>query len=193
MGAEFITSGKVIAGNAKAAFNWVVEQDEYEYGHEMYNGSFTTTDFAGVRKTLDGKYTPNKAKRAYAFIEKDADNVAKRDAWAVDLGVVDYTVTRVKARKVTSKGKAKTKYVVCYDDHGEAFYDTLDAAKNFALKKALNSNNVTIEKRAVYQGGSAIMKFERVQRQYKKRPTRVPKDATVVERHMYVFYAWAAC
>ncbi len=193
MGAEFVSSGKIIAGSASEAFNMAYADAEYEYGHDSYNGSFTTMDFAGVRKSFDGKYTPNKFKQASKFIEKDIDKIGKRDAYVVDMGVVDYLVTRVKPVKTSGQGKAVTKYVVLYGKN-EAFYDKLDDAKKCAMRQALNYSDVRIEKRAVYRGGeSTIMKFERVFKKYKNKPTHVPAGAKLEERHAYIVYGWAAC
>lgn len=194
MGAEFISSGKIIAGSARAAFNAAYANDEYNYGHDSYNGSFTTMDYCGVRKTFDGKFTANKLKQARKFIDKEVNNTDKRDAYVVDMGVVDYTITRVKAIKTKGKGRAVTKYVVLYGNNSGAFYDTLEAAKKCAMSQALNYSDVRIEKRAVYTGGeSTVMRFERVVKKYKHRPTRVPEGAKLTERHAYIVYGWAAC
>ncbi len=193
MGAEFVSSGKIIAGSAREAFNAAYADAEYEYGHDSYNGSFTTMNYCGVSKSFDGRFTANKLKQASKFIKKDIDKVDKRDAYVVDMGVVDYLVTRVKPVKTSGKGKAVTKYVVLYGKN-EAFYDKLDDAKKCAMRQALNYSDVRIEKRAVYTGGeSTVMRFERVVKKYKNRPTHVPAGAKLEERHAYIVYGCAAC
>jgi hypothetical protein len=78
MGAESFTHEKK-SKSASDAFYELVEQAEYEYGHQMYNGTISTCTLGGCKLTLKGITEENKDK-AYNFIDEN-DNGEK---WRAD-------------------------------------------------------------------------------------------------------------
>ena len=79
--------------DARTAYDDLVEQNEYEYGHDSYNGTISTTyGFRMARCELDcssnAKWNKTREKKAYDLAYERLDNLEKRDCECIDLGVV---------------------------------------------------------------------------------------------------------
>jgi hypothetical protein len=84
MGAcNFITFGW---GKTKEdAFKALVREAEWEYGHDPYNGTISTTSLGRTVATIRKRYTPKAQADAVAFAEKD-DWGKKWESRAIDCG-----------------------------------------------------------------------------------------------------------
>lgn len=71
--------------DAMEVFNQLVSEAEYEYGHDPYNGTISTTDFDGRVIWIADKYTEESDRLAREYIEKD-DNGEKWESRCLDLG-----------------------------------------------------------------------------------------------------------
>lgn len=71
MGAcNFITFGK--GRTAREAFNALVQEAEYDYGHDPYNGTISTTSLSRKPvKVIRKRYTPKAQQEAVKVAEKD--------------------------------------------------------------------------------------------------------------------------
>ena len=180
--------------SARKVFNIICDEDEREYGCDSYNGSFSTCSLTRVHNLFD-KYKKGNERKAFEFLEKR--DIDKRDVEAVDLGVKGYLVRKCKF--VKSKNDLKLRYFVKDTEGVERFgksFSTMDKAKEYALEKALRTGNMYevskryIDDRSGSQDlGNAVIE----EKEYRSRPKRIPKGATVTEIHMYAFYGWAAC
>ncbi len=192
MGACFI-SDAVVAGSAREAWDYLYKRDLRMCGDDPYSGSFATCSFYGVSHTLRGNATKENIERAQALVDKHSEFVDKREARAIDVGISELALETVKAEK--PKGRPSTKYVVIDSEGAERVYGSLADAKKSAEKIMRDSSGgrVNIQKRSVYpDGDSAILSYHKERRILKKTPKRVPKNAKLVERHLYLVYGWAA-
>ncbi len=78
------------------AYNNAVEDAEYEYGHDSYNGTISTT--YGCRQVygvVDGNtdWTQKKENKAVEVAYDMIDSMEKRDCKGIDLGKVSNRIT----------------------------------------------------------------------------------------------------
>lgn len=85
MGAcNFIEFGK--GKTAKEAFNALVQEAEWEYGHDPYNGTISTTSLSRrPAKVIRKRFTEKARKEAYKVAEGD-DWGKKRESRVIDCG-----------------------------------------------------------------------------------------------------------
>lgn len=70
---------------AKEVFNKLVDEANYEYGHDPYNGTISTTNFGGSTIKIADTYSEEADAKAKEYIEND-DNGEKWVSKCLDLG-----------------------------------------------------------------------------------------------------------
>jgi len=71
--------------DARVVFNNLVSEAFYEYGHDPYNGTISTTDFDGSVIKIADVYSEEADTKAREYIEKD-NNGEKWESRCLDLG-----------------------------------------------------------------------------------------------------------
>ena len=188
--------------NASKVYDELVRDAIEEYGEDRYNGTISTTSFYGISKKYDKPTEANK-KKAYAFIEKEIDEVVdKRDCYCVDLGIDHYEVVTIK--KEINKPKItpmfKKMFVVHYwkyDMEKEKSFSSKREAESFAFEKKMGNPDypVSITQDYVLVKGDNTVSVINVEITHKKTMTKQLKpmpNRTVKAIHKYIFYGWAA-
>lgn len=207
MGAcNFIEFGK--GKTAREAFAALVAEAEWEYGHDPYNGTISTTSLSRRPAKVIRKQYSEKARQ-------EACKVAESDGWgekwearAIDLGVCGWEVSTYEKTPRTSQIAASVSYQTFYvgyaDDREICCEKSAATAKERVLayaerhkQSAVDRYQVKKESRCVkggkvMSGGSVDTRsFEMV------RKTRVtksrPKNGNAEAVHVWAFYGWASC
>lgn len=192
----------ILAYNAGRAFNRLVEDAEYESGHDDYNGTISTCSMGKCTLKFD-KYSATNQKKAEQHVEKN-DWGRKWFADYVDLGAVEYHVLTVKKRPVGKTAPSyKMKFVVkrCPEDYlGEPIvvqsFNTKTEADQFALEQTLKKTDPhKVVKEYVLEKGEACLTETYIETKvYKSKPTLKPMpNRKIVALHKYLFYGWASC
>jgi hypothetical protein len=71
--------------DAREVFKQLVDEAYYEYGHDPYNGTISTTDFNGRVIKIADVYSEEADTKAREYIEKDG-NGEKWESRCLDLG-----------------------------------------------------------------------------------------------------------
>lgn len=199
MGAIAITR-RVVAESPEKAFNMIRGDDTYEYGHDAYNGSFSTIDRYGEFKTYY-KYS-NSLKRkeeVNSFIQKAFDDCPKRAARYIDLGVVCYERTTFKEVRKKATAKYAQRYVLQKADYVNDWVDVRSADTKTELKKFCKEylkKGFTcriVKKPVLISGNSVASTFETKTERFTSRPKEINGTLSIKEMHEYVFCGWAAC
>ena len=196
MGArEFFITQK--AKSAEEAFGILVEEAEYEKGHDRYNGSISTCSLRSRPVKVFDKYSPSN--RSFAMDIAKADDFGEK--WVakyIDLGICGYELVEVVRTNHPNTAKFKLMYVV-YDDDGKfvGSADVKGAAEELAMKYALShgcSCYIQKEHRKI-EGNNRVCTVDVKRKSYlpEDKP-RLPRSATktLVEIHEYAFYGLAS-
>lgn len=186
----------------REVFDGLVQDAEYEYGHDSYNGTISTCSLGRMKKVAD-KYTKSVDDKAHKIIE-DEDYGEKWEARVLDLGVVRYEL--YSAKKVTHKAKRVAEYrqrfvVLNIDPFGKDKVVSHFATKKEADDEALRliakypKNDYAVAKRSINinNGDDIVTDFKTEKKIRASKPKSVPKGSILREVHKYVFYGWAAC
>ncbi|AIY85231.1 hypothetical protein U729_3178 (plasmid) [Clostridium baratii str. Sullivan] len=184
--------------SAKKAFRVLVEEANYDYGLQDYNGSINTCSLSGCTMKFD-KWSKTNEKKAMKFIEEDEDYGIKWKAQYVDLGVIGFDVRTVKVVNNKNQKAAKLKYVV-RTSGTDSFVNSFDK-KELANKEALNYSlkhgiTCTVKKEYCSKNSSNTdISYTSVQtKRYKTKPKlKDLPNRKIVPIHKYLFYGWASC
>lgn len=197
MGAqEFFITHK--AKTVEEAFNELVEQSEYERGHDRYNGSISTCSLRSRPVKVFDKYSP-KNKSFAMEIARAEDFGEKWTAKYIDLGVCGYELIEVKRTKREYTAKYKMMYVIYNEDGKEIGSDLVKgAAEGKAMTYALEHGcSCTILKEyKKTEGNSRVCEVEIKRKFYlpedKPRLPRAPLKF-LIPIHEFAFYGIASC
>lgn len=171
----------------------LVEEAIEECGDGNYNGTISTCEYRGIRKSFQ-KYDESTNDLAKKYIY-DHDNGEKWECNVIDCGVKRYEVVSIKKRKKKSDAKYKTQYVI-YNSKGKklAVKSTQKEAEDTAISLAFTEGEIDIKKEPVVQTGDNIVEEIYIEKKsYDKKP-KIKESATkkIQEIHVYYFYGWAA-
>lgn len=211
MGATTYTI-KAKGANVKEVFNSLVDDAVYEYGHDSYNGSISTTSLSKEIKLpqeiLKGK---NKYKKIYEYFDKNEDKLfpSKWETTYAVLGVNHYEAFApewvenedIPERENGVKTIAKFSIMLeeeaymktrAYQAHNK--YETLGEAKREAKAMALKfGQNVTIKKHRsngeMFQLGH--MNLISDGKEYKS--ARTAKTKIYKPIYEFMFFVYASC
>lgn len=188
--------------SAREVFEGLVQDAEYEYGHDSYNGTISTCSLGRMKKVAD-KYTKSVDGKAHKIIE-DEDYGVKWEARVLDLGVVRYEL--YSAKKVAHKAKKVAEYrqrfvILNLDSCGREKMVSHFATKKEADDEALRliaqypKNDYVVAKRSinVNRGDDVVTEFKTETKVRASKPKTIPKGSILREVHKYIFYGWAAC
>ena len=194
--ASFFLTAK--AKSVEEAFNALVEEAQYERGHDRYNGSISTCSLRYRPVKVFSKYSPENRSLARNIAEAQ-DFGDKWVAKYIDLGICGYELIEVVRTNHLNTAKFKLMYVV-YDDDGKfvGSADVKGAAEELAMKHALNrgcSCYIQKEHRKI-EGNNRVCTVDVKRKTYlpEDKP-RLPRVATktLIAIHEYAFYGWASC
>lgn len=201
MGATNIVSGVIRGTDYRDAYQELVREATFEYGHDPYNGTWSTMGLsARSPHRVAQRYSKTAERAAMKYIDEQ-DYGVKWEARVVDLGIVGYEVSSfVKVPHTTATAQYQTRFVAYAGGREIGAYKTAAEARD-ALTKAMggrqardvDSFRVVKESRNVNKGSTVACAYERKSRTTKGRPKAVAKGAEVREVHAYVFYGWASC
>ena len=196
MGArEFFITQK--AKSVEEAFGILVEEAEYEKGHDRYNGSISTCSLRGRPVKVFDKYSPENRRLAMNFAKAD-DFGEKWVAKYIDLGICSYELVEVVRTNHPNSAKFKLMYAV-YNDDGKyvGSADVKGAAEELAMKYALShscSCYIQKEYRKI-EGNNRVCTIDVKRKSYlpEDKP-RLPRSATktLIAIHEYAFYGLAS-
>lgn len=175
----------------------LVSQAEYEYGTDAYNGTISTTRLhAGRPVRIADRYSTSVDKKAEKWMSEHPGQ--KWVAKVLDLGVVEYDIVSYKKVPQNAEARWQTFYVVKADGRKmKSFKSVADARRYLEEVIARSDGSVDwycIEKIPENVGGTALStSYERTCRTVKTKPKRIPKGATLRERHRFVYYGLASC
>ena len=181
----------------REGFRELVSQAEFEYGSSAYNGTLSTCHLHhGQPVRISDRYTKTAEKKAEKWMREHPGE--KWVARVLDLGVVEYDIVSYKKIPQNAEACWQTFYVVKADGQKmKTFKSVSDARRYLKAEIARSDGSVdwySIEKVPENIGGTALStSYERVCRTVKTKPKRVPKGATLVERHRFLYYGLASC
>ena len=191
------------AGSVGDAWNKLYEDCRDEYGDNPYNGTFSTCDLVGSPYTVADMYSPASKKKGWEYVHDHIEDVYKRCAKVVDLGVSGYIVRSV-ARKATHKEPPKYQerfQIICTErDPDERGYRPVTCgtkaeadkkAKEMMLKDGLE--RIVAKKKVLVSGTDTVTEFTVSDKRYKSKPhLKNMEGRRIIELHQYIFYGWAA-
>jgi hypothetical protein len=207
MGAcNFIVFGR--GATAREAFDELVIDAEFQYGHDPYNGTISTTSLSRrPAKVIRKQYAEKAREEAKKFAERDGWG-EKWESRVLDLGIVGWEVSTYEKTPRTSQIAAKVSYQTFYvgyaDDREICCEKTAAAAKQRVIDHMERNGRGVVERYQVRKESRCIKdgkvvdqnrvdtrSFEMV------RKTRVtkskPKNRNARAIHMWAFYGWASC
>lgn len=180
--------------SAARVFEEIRETCIAEHGDNEYNGTFSTCDFCGITLRMPGAFTNANIRAATQYIYKHIDEVGKRNAYAIDMGISHYEI--IKPRIIPVKSKPELRFFIAsYGGKKEnRTFKTLREAKEYVSGLVRDREDYFyIGKCYINEKGSdALFRAEFDTKIRKKKPARVPKGAVVKEIHAYYFYGMAA-
>lgn len=178
-------------------FRELVSAAEFEYGTDPYNGTISTCRLHGSRPVRIAKrYSKAAEKKAVEYMNEHPGE--KWYARVLDLGVENYDIVSYKKVPKNAQARWQTFYVVKADGQRLKSFKTVAEARRYldaVIEQADGSVDwYCIEKVPENIGGSALSTgYERTCRTVKTKPKRIPKGATLVERHRFYYYGLASC
>lgn len=207
MGAcNFIEFGS--ATTPREAFDALVRDATFEYGHDPYNGTISTTSLSRTSpKVVRKKYSEKAKEEAVREAEKDGWG-NKRESRILDLGIMGWEVASYEKTPRTSQIAASVKYETFYVGYADgreiccmksasAAKDTVAAYMRRNATEPVRCYQVRKESRCIV--GGKVLDGSRVDTRYfemvrKVRMTKTkPKSGNATPIHMWAFYGWAAC
>ena len=196
------------AATAHEAFDALVSDAEFQYGHDTYNGTISTTRLS--------RRSPKVVRKQYTEKARDeATKIAERDGWGekwesriLDLGIVGWEVSTYEKTPRTSQIAAKVSYQTFYvgyaDDKEICCEKTAAAAKQRVIDHMERNGHGVVERYQVRKESRClkdgkVMSGNRVDtRSFEMvRKTRVtkskPKNRNAKAIHVWAFYGWASC
>lgn len=176
-------------------------ETEFEYGHDYYNGTISTTHLSRRQPTkIAERWSATADKRANKFIDEH-DGGVKWECRVLDLGVTGYEVAKfVKVPHTSADVQFQTRFVAYADEQEIGTYKTAAEAraaleKVIGLRKYAKTQCFHVEKKPVKVCGTSTTTcaYERQVRIAKTKPKTTPKGTTVTPIHKFVYYGWAAC
>lgn len=179
---------------ASDVFDCIVENAQYEHGHDRYNGTISTCNLGRCTKTFE-RFSKMNVEEARQLVEKE-DYGEKYVAKYIDLGVYGYELVEVKRKHKKSDAKFKFGYRL-YDECGKprGFEEVKTKAEEKAMLLAVKEN-VTVYIKREYgkvSGNNEVCEVvvKRTFSEKKPRATRAP-GKEIVPLHKFMFYGWAA-
>lgn len=175
----------------------LVSDAEAEYGYDPYNGTISTCRLHSARPVrIAERYSKTAEKKAVEYMNSHPGE--KWYARVLDLGVVEYDIVSYKKVPKNAEARWETFYRVTADGRRLKSFKSVSDARRYLDQMVSQSDGSVdwycIEKIAENVGGSALStSYERICRTVKTKPKRVPKGATVRERHMFYYYGLASC
>lgn len=196
------------AFDVDSAFQKVMNDVYYEYGHDRYNGYGGCADCGGRIMKFDGKVLDSNRKKAKKRINEyfKNDEGFKDRLNYIDLGVLEYQIITTK-KVPAKKGKApkfKRMYVVksgvYFDNDGKVTVDDKlfsSEDKKIAEEKMLTfaadypEVHCTIEY-VLAEGCNEVSSVDVKTSKRASKPAKVPSGAIVKELHEYLFFGWVS-
>lgn len=190
----------VIAKTAREGFDYLHEEAIQESGHDIYNGTISTTELGRCVKTFE-KPTKTNLKEASMLANKKMDDCCKGEAYYINLGIEKMELITVESKRGNyNKPQYKEQYV-CYVSEGwrikekeVACKNTLKEAKEFAKKYAMQHGvAVDINKeRKLVKGETKVAEIVVTSRVIKTIPKNFKPNQKIDKYYKFLFFGLAS-